>query len=420
MTRRRILLVAFHFPPLLGSSGWLRTAAFARHLPEHGWEPVVLSASPRAYSATSSASLAAVEGVETCRAFALDTSRQLSIRGRYPLALALPDRWVSWFPAAVARGLGILRRCRPSAIWATFPVPTAIAIGLALRRLSGLPLVVDLRDAMVDPDFPETASERWAYRWLERHAVSAAAAVVLTTPGAATLYRERYPELSAERFHIIPNGYDEEVFKKVEQRIARQPRDNATEIRLLHSGLLSRVDRNPQAFFEALGKLKQSGTLRASALRIVLRGSGDEHHYQQQIDSLGISDLVELAPSVDYETALEEMLLADGLLLFQGATCNHAIPAKVFEYFRARRPVLALTDPGGDTAALLQDAGVGELANLSDAGEIEQHLPAFIESLRSGRAAIASDETIERYSRSGLTGDLAQLLDSLVTGHAGR
>ncbi len=414
MMQRRVLLVAFHFPPLLGSSGWLRTAAFARHLPEHGWEPVVLSPSPRAYSATSPAGLSTVEGIETHRTFALDTSRQLSIRGRYPLALALPDRWVSWFPAAVATGLRIIRRRRPSVIWATFPVPTAIAIGLALRRMSGLPLIVDLRDAMVDPDYPETPSERWAYRWLEKHAIHSADAIVLTTPGAAALYRDRYPEIQADRFHIIPNGYDEDAFVRAERKVAANRHDDGTEIRLLHSGLLSRVDRDPRAFFEALKHLSGAGIIQKYGLRIVLRGSGDEVHYQQQIDRLGISEFVQLAPSVDYETALSEMLEADGLLLFQGTTCNHAIPAKIFEYFRARRPILALTDPAGDTAQLMRDEGVGELADLSDEVDIERGLKSFLENLQSGCSPVADRAAIRRYSRSGLTGEFAGLLNSVA------
>ncbi len=373
-----------------------------------------MSVSPRAYGATDVASLATVEGVDTHRAFALDTSRHLSIRGRYPLALALPDRWVSWFPAGVRAGLRIIRRLRPSVIWTTFPVPTAIAIGLVLRRLSGLPLVVDLRDAMVDPDFPETTSERWAYRWLERHAVNVAAAVVLTTPGAAKLYRERYPDIPPDRFHIIPNGYDEEAFQRAEQRVAKRASDAGARIRLLHSGLLSRTDRNPQAFFEALRNLLDSGAVARNSLQVTLRGSGDEAHYQQQIDSLGIADVVQLAPSVDYETALAEMLEADGLLLFQGATCNHAIPAKVFEYFRARRPVLTLTDPDGDTAQLMREAGVGELADLADAADIERGMKRFMKSLESDCSALASNDTICRYSRSALTRDLASLLESTI------
>ena len=46
---KRILMVAFHFPPQRGSSGVQRTLKFSRYLGGHGWKPVVLSAHPRAY-----------------------------------------------------------------------------------------------------------------------------------------------------------------------------------------------------------------------------------------------------------------------------------------------------------------------------------------------------------------------------------
>ena len=44
---RKILMIAFHFPPMRGSSGIQRTLRFAQHLPALGWQPVVLSAHPR-------------------------------------------------------------------------------------------------------------------------------------------------------------------------------------------------------------------------------------------------------------------------------------------------------------------------------------------------------------------------------------
>ena len=39
-----------------------------------------------------------VPGTEVIRAHGWDTSRHLSIAGRYPGFLARPDRWVSWRP----------------------------------------------------------------------------------------------------------------------------------------------------------------------------------------------------------------------------------------------------------------------------------------------------------------------------------
>ena len=46
---KRVLMLAFHFPPLAGSSGIQRTLGFARHLPEFGWQPLILTATPGAY-----------------------------------------------------------------------------------------------------------------------------------------------------------------------------------------------------------------------------------------------------------------------------------------------------------------------------------------------------------------------------------
>ena len=45
---KRVLMIAYHFPPMRGSSGIQRTLKFAQYLPQEGWQPVVLSANPRA------------------------------------------------------------------------------------------------------------------------------------------------------------------------------------------------------------------------------------------------------------------------------------------------------------------------------------------------------------------------------------
>ena len=41
---RKLLMVAFHYPPIRGSSGVQRTLKFSRYLPSLGWQPIVLGA----------------------------------------------------------------------------------------------------------------------------------------------------------------------------------------------------------------------------------------------------------------------------------------------------------------------------------------------------------------------------------------
>src|SRR5438034_90766 len=42
MPLRRVLMIAHHFPPA-GGSGANRALAFARYLPEYGWQPIVIT-----------------------------------------------------------------------------------------------------------------------------------------------------------------------------------------------------------------------------------------------------------------------------------------------------------------------------------------------------------------------------------------
>ena len=80
---KRVLMVAYHFPPLAGSSGIQRTLRFVQHLPRFGWEPAVLTVHPCAYERTSP-DLASEVGNDVLvrRAYGLDTARHLSIAGR--------------------------------------------------------------------------------------------------------------------------------------------------------------------------------------------------------------------------------------------------------------------------------------------------------------------------------------------------
>src|SRR5262249_1167158 len=151
---KRLLMIAFHFPPAAGSSGIQRTLRFARHLPQFGWEPVVLTASPRAHERTSDDQLDDVAGIAVERAFALDSARHLSVRGRSAGFTARPDRWISWWLGALPTGMAMIRRYRPDALWSTYPIATAHKIGHDLAYLSRLPWVADFRDPMAQEGYP--------------------------------------------------------------------------------------------------------------------------------------------------------------------------------------------------------------------------------------------------------------------------
>ncbi len=411
---RRVLMIGFHYPPLAVSSGLQRMLKYSVYLGEHDWQPMVLSAHPRAYERTSDGQLGDIPGdMVLHRAFALDTRRHLSIGGRYPGLLALPDRWISWWLGAVPRALWMVRRYRPDVIWSTYPIATAHLIALTVHRLTGLPWVADCRDSMTEADYPRNPRTRRVFRWIERHMAARASRVVFTTPGTERMYAERYPDTPSQTWRCIPNGYDEADFDAdVEAPPAPTPDAPVT---LLHSGVIYPSERDPGPFFDALAALKDSARLTSRDLRVVLRASGNEAAYQRRLAELRIDDMVELAPPIAYADALAEMRSTDALLILQGASCNHQIPAKVYEYMRAGRPVLALTDDAGDTAAVLRECGIDSIAPLDDASAIQAMLTRFVPLVREQRAPVAASSAAERYSRRAQTGDLARLLDEVVT-----
>lgn len=408
-----VLMIAFHYPPFQGSSGVLRTWNFSRYLPDHGWSPLLLTATPRAYGPVEErpGGLKVPPNLKMWRATAFDTARHLSLGGRYLRWMALPDRWISWYPAAVARALWIVRRYRPRMLWSTYPIASAHLVALTVQRLTGLPWVADFRDSMTEEGYPANPTERRLYQSIEQRTLRHAAAVVFTTEGTRRMYTARYGQEAARRFHVIPNGYGEDSFQRAEALLqSGSGRQARSQLRLIHSGVLYPSERDPRPFLQALGNLKAQGRIAAAELRIVLRASGHDTLIQSLIDAAGVGDIVQLAGAIAYEPALAEMLDADALLLFQAANCNHQIPAKLYEYLRAGRPILALTDARGDTAAALRSAGIDTLADLACAADIEAKFPRFLDSVRNGGAPLADRRTAAKFSRESQTSDLAELL----------
>jgi len=407
-------MIAFHYPPLRGSSGILRTLKFSKYLPEFGWEPIVLTAHERAYSSIGSDQIGEISNQVTYRAFALDASRHLSFMGRYPGFLSLPDRWVSWWFGAVPLGLRLIKKYRPDIIWSTYPIATAHLIGLSLSRLTGVPWVADFRDPMSEEDYPKNPLTRRIYQWIERKTIKHCVRAVLTTPGAIKSYESRFSQIPASRFCLIENGYDEENFVTAEATLAGGESKNK-QIVLVHSGSIYPSERDPIPFFEALAALSRQGLISPENLKVILRATANDKFLLQIIDQYDIEGIVLLAPPISYQDALSEMLMADGLLILQASNCNNQIPAKLYEYLRARRPILALTDPVGDTAAVLINMGIDTIAPLNSKDGIMHTLLQFLTLIKENNAPIAEMEKVQRNSRRSKSKELANLFDQ-VTG----
>ena len=405
-------MIAYHFPPLAGSSGIQRTLRFVQHLPSLGWQPLVLSADPRAYENTSNDLLADVPTATVVRrAFALDTARHLQFKGRYLGWMARPDRWISWQFDAMRQGLQLIEEYKPDVIWSTYPIATAHVIASKLHRKTGIPWVADFRDPMAQDGYPADPRTRQSYLAIEADAAAHARYCVFTTPGAARIYQQRYPAADS-RMVVLENGYDEESFASTAQHptVDSTLADGKRPLLMLHSGIVYPSERDPTQLFEALGRLQKAGILSPAELRIRFRASVHDDLLQSLAQAHGAQDFIELCPSIPYREALAEMLAVGALLVMQASNCNAQIPAKIYEYLRAGKPILGLTDPAGDTAGVLREAGLNDMARLDSVDEIERVLPALVRDWRRGKAALPQPLVVQLASRRGRSESFVRLL----------
>jgi glycosyltransferase involved in cell wall biosynthesis len=395
----------------------LRTLSFSKYLSDYGWKPIVLTINPRAYPSVRSDQMSEVPAdVPVLRAQGWDAGRHLSVKGRYPRWVALPDRWASWCIHGVIRGLRAIRNYSPSVLWSTYPIGTAHLTALWLARLTRLPWVADFRDPMCQDGYPPDPRQWKALHYVERHTVQLSARSVFTAPGAVRIYRERYPGVAESRWTILENGFDEASFADVD-RVTPAADDEV--FTLVHSGTVYPAERDPRPLFEAIARLKRrvpGGRLR---LRVLLRATGHDDLYRPVLCRNEIEDVVSLEPPLPYGEALKEMCAADGLLLLQGADCHFQIPAKLYEYLRCGRPILALTDPDGDTATVLKTNGVTTITPWSDPLKIERELERFMVAVQEHRAPVPDGRSVQRYSRQAQTRKLAEIFEE-ITGEVWR
>lgn len=409
---KTVLMTAFQFPPMAGTSGVQRTLRFVQHLPSFGWRPIVFTVRRGIYANVDPSTEQEIPAdCPVVRSPCLDTARHLAVAGRYPGVLALPDRWASWRWFARFKLNEVLRHGRPNVVWSTYPIATAHHLGCDLAARLQVPWVADFRDPMAQDGYPPDRRQHRAYVETERRAMRHARRLVFVTPSALATYRKRYPEVSEERFELIENGFDEGVFEGLAAADPSPARDRP--LVLLHSGVVYPKERNPNALFAALRWLSDAGRLSPRDLILRFRAPAHDAFVREAAQAHGVADFIDIRPQVAYRTALEEMMAADALLVLQANDCNEQIPAKVYEYLRTGRPLLGFTDPAGDTGQLLHSLSLPWLAPLESEQAIAALLPRVVTELRSGRVVVPDSAQVARYSRRRLTQRLAAMLDAV-------
>ena len=418
---KHALFVAFYYPPDATSSGVLRTLKYTQYLAEHGWRITVLSPHSSAYDSVDEASTAEIPPtVKVVRTPFVNTRRHLSLRGRYLALTALPDAHIGWLPWAVAAGMRVARSDPFDLVYSTSPPATAHLIAWRVARRLRKPWVIDFRD----PWFEDIAEEgapagplfRAIDRRLEAGVVAAASHVVSTTDNVRGMLVERYRSLPSDRFSVIANGYDERDFAHLPTASNSQT-DHFT---MVHAGSINPHFRDPIPLLAALRRAADAGDVDAGRIKLRFLGGGphaESSALQQAISHYRLEACVEIVKRLPYAEGLRELAAADVLVLLQASEDTRAlVPAKLYEYLRLGRPVLALT-LAGEVSALLSRTAGGFAVDPVDVEQLASVLAALYRDWSSGTlgAHRPDMDALKRYERRALTGQLAAIFARLTS-----
>ncbi len=416
---RRVLMLAYDFPPR-GATGVVRVAKFARYLPEFGWQPVVVAATVRGGLRDEGLLAQLPPDLEIIRvdnplapresllaAHSARPSWQARLR-RALRQLVVPDAQIIWAMRAARVAAERLKRGDIDALFSTAPPFSVHMAALLLkRRAPTLPWLMDLRDIWSEHPAIKHVGYYRLQRACEAACLRAADHITTATDGQRALLRESFG-VAAERISTITNGFDPADLPPP----ALPPAREALRITYVGSIVGNRAAAT-RGFFDALRRLAAAGVTQAD-LQVRLIGIFDPEIYAWAAPLAGLARLESFVPQADAYAAMAD---ANVLLLLASDDREGRLshPNKLFEYWGAGRPILAIAPPG-DTARLVRESGAGIAVAPADVDGIAAALRQLIADHREGRLAYGVDrERLRPFERRELTRQLAALLDSIAS-----
>ena len=434
----RVLVLAYYYPPV-GGAGVQRTTAFCRLLPEHGYEPVVVTGcgstgrwapEDRSLAAGLDHRIHRVTEPEPRNAYGSRLSDRLVRLG------LMPGRWSAWWAnGALAAGREALREGPVAAVFTSMSPYESAPVAAQLAAEAGVPWIADLRDPWALDEMVVYSSSLHRRRAMARmgRELASAGAVVMNTEGAASAARAAFPHL--RRVTAIPNGFDPDDFLGP----SPLPRNDGV-LRIVHTGYLHTahglqhrerrapwrggerepVDILPRShvyLLEAIAgmapadrgsvELHLAGTLSRTDEDVIRRSPAADRVHTHGY--LGHAASVELVRGADLLFCPMHDLPSGGSALI--------VPGKTYEYLASGRPVLAAMPPG-DARDLVRAAGTGLVCGPGDVAGLRRIVTEQLAALRRRETAPQVDrELLLRYTRPHLAAKLAALLDDVSTPH---
>jgi len=423
---KKCLLIAYNFPPRTGI-GAQRPSKLAKYFPEFGWEPIVLTATLpgkpvdnlriietdyKDILASTKSLLGLHPHTSAHKQFSIRVSKDFAYTGWKSKAIklskdliAFPDEQRGWYKYALRAAREFIDNERVDVILSTSTPVTSHRIARELKKAYQIPWVADLRDLWTQNHFYNKCGFiRYFEKRLELKTLALSDALVTTTPGFANKLDVLHKH---KNIYCITNGFDPDDFAEAPEKVTNT-------FTITYTGALYNGRRDPSFLFEALSMLMNGNKIDRKLLEVRFYGPHVDW-LSDDIRKYDLHDTVKVYGDQLREKALEKQKESQILLLLLDKNNyeEDVYPAKVFEYFGAGRPIVAMGGTGGAVKELLEKTRTGEFA--ADMNALKSILSKYYQQyITSGKVNCNSDRIIENYTYKRLAQKYIDIFNEIV------
>jgi hypothetical protein len=307
--------------------------------------------------------------------------------------LVWPDESIFWVLPAIAAGRRQIARRRPDAIVVfMMPYSTGMA-GIALGRMTGVPLILNLDDSLTCTDMHPRYPTRLHYRLavaLEDLYARSADAVVYVSQTNLDAVAARQDERTRERLRLVrygadasddfhprpPRSEDFEIayvgamsgwWAVIGERAAQNPAKRLysawTELGRYERTVLDHRTSSPVFAGQAILRAIDEHPDLAGRLRLTVYGNPyDRSVVARALDGAGVESVVTVLDPIPHAEVADVICAADLLFVTlpkrTDGTPGGRISAKTYEYLMTDRPILAAVPRGENWDYLADKPGV--------------------------------------------------------------
>ncbi len=422
---KNVLVIVYYFPPM-GGSGVQRPLKFVKYLREFGWNPIVLCPEPGAYSVFDNSLQEELDsiGVEVHRVrgntpfhffTSKNSSQKLEIpnqRAKYLRKLSkliyYPDNKRGWIKPAIKKGKELIASKSIKLIFSSAPPFSNHLAASALKRETGIPLILDYRDSWLNNHFM-TDLMSWQKSILktqEYSCLEVCNAIIGLDDIMLKSISANHPELSFTN-KVITHGFDYEDFE-----INDSGNFDRKEGRLniLYSGLFYESNQ-PDVFLTSLKELIDENKVFEDEIYLHFQGGLDKR-INELISSLSLDKISKDYGYLNHIDAVSNLRKADLLWMISNFSkdLKQLKSGKLFEYFGSAKPILGLVHPGS-AANFLERYNSGFTASPDNKEAVKKEIFTIYKLWKTENLPVPDTEFISKFNRRELTSQLASIFN---------